>query len=81
MLDAWEEISFEPEEYLELDDERVLVLVRISGRGKMSGVRVGTKGAGVCHVGAGKITRIVSYWDRDRAFADLGLVAGGVPPG
>jgi ketosteroid isomerase-like protein len=77
MLDAWEHISFKPEEYRELDDERVLVLLEISGRGKMSGVQVGTKGAGVCHVGAGRITRIVSYWDRERAFADLGLVSEG----
>jgi ketosteroid isomerase-like protein len=73
-LRAWDDWRTEPEDYRELDEERVLVLVRYSGRGKASGVPLArTKGAVVCHVREGKLTRIVRYWDRDRAFADLGL--------
>jgi hypothetical protein len=33
-LSAWEDFRFDAEEYRELDDERVLVLTRFSGRGE-----------------------------------------------
>ena len=66
------------DEYRELDDERILVLMFHCGRGKTSGLDVGemgTKraGANVLHVCNGKVKRLVLYWDRDRALADLGL--------
>ena len=66
----------EADEYRALDDERVLVLMHFSGRGKTSGLEVGDiqmKGANLFHVRGGKVTRLVTYWDRERAFADLGL--------
>jgi ketosteroid isomerase-like protein len=75
-LSAWTDISQEAEDYRELDDGRVLVFVRWSGRGKTSGLEVGqmrTRGANVFHVHGGKVTRLVHYWDSDRALADLGL--------
>jgi ketosteroid isomerase-like protein len=77
---AWEGFRLQVDEYRELDDERVLVLVRRRGRGKTSGVELGhmqTKAAHLFHVRDGKVTRIVAYWDRDRALADLGLAPEG----
>ena len=74
--DTWEEYRVEVDEYRELDDERVLVLIRRSGRGKASGLelgQMGAKGAGLFHIRGGEVTRIVRYWDRAHAFADLGL--------
>jgi ketosteroid isomerase-like protein len=73
---AWEEFHSEADEYRELDGERVLVLVRMIGRGKTSGLDLGqlrTKAADVFHIRGGKVTRLVVYMDAERALADLGL--------
>jgi ketosteroid isomerase-like protein len=75
-LSAWEGLRSEAQEYRELDDERVLVLSRYSGRGKTSGLelaQMGASGAGVAHIRDGKVTRVVWYTDRQHALADLGL--------
>jgi ketosteroid isomerase-like protein len=70
---AWDDWRNLAEAYREIDDERVLVLDRASGRGKTSGLPVTTQGATLIQVRAGKVMRIVTYWDRERALADLGL--------
>jgi ketosteroid isomerase-like protein len=75
-LRVWEGYRFEAEEYRELDGERVLVVIDISARGKASGLELGqvrSQGASLFHVRGGKVTRLVLYWDSQRAFADLGL--------
>src|SRR5579859_2663293 len=75
-LNAWQALRFEADRYHELDDERVLVLMHFSARGKRSGLELGqvrTDGATLFHVCGGKVTRYVFYWQRDRALADLGL--------
>jgi ketosteroid isomerase-like protein len=76
ILDAWEDTRIEADEYSELDDTRVLVFNHLSGRGKRSGLDVSQmqrNGAAILHVSDGKITKYVSYNDRERAFADLGI--------
>jgi ketosteroid isomerase-like protein len=75
-LTAWEDFRGEANEYRELDADRVLVLTRWGGRGKTSGLELGqmtTNSAVVFHIREGKVTRLVPYFDRERAFADLGL--------
>ena len=72
-LTAFDDLRTEVEEYRALDDERVLVLMRLSGRGRTSGLDVGDlvmKGVNLFHVRDGKVTRLVLYWDRERAVAD-----------
>jgi ketosteroid isomerase-like protein len=59
-----------------IDAERVLGLVRFGGRGRASGVdleQMRTEGAHIFHVRDGKVTRVVLYFNRERALADLGL--------
>jgi ketosteroid isomerase-like protein len=76
VLGAWQDFRAKLVSCRALDDERVLVLTDNGGRGKASGLAVDhlrTKGANVFYVRDGKVTRLVAYWDRDRALADLGL--------
>ena len=73
VLDAWEGYRGEAEEYREIDEEKVLALITVSGRGKASGLHVETPAANLFHIRDGKVTRLAIYWDRDLAFADLGL--------
>jgi ketosteroid isomerase-like protein len=75
-LSTWQEWRVEAEEYRELDAERVLVLFHFSARGKTSGLEVGqlgTKGASLFHLRGGKVTRLVQYLDRAKAFEAVGL--------
>ena len=77
-LSPWENYRTEVDEYRELDAERLLVLAHFSGRGKASGLEAsqwGTTrgGANLLQVRDGKVTRLVIYWDRKHALADLGL--------
>jgi len=80
-LGAWEDVRQETDELREVDDERVLALTHFRGRGKASGLEFGqirsTGEAGLFHVRGGRVTRLVYYLDRGRAFADLGLAAEG----
>ena len=76
LLSAWEDCCVEAVEYRELDSERVLVFSHYSGRGKSSGLDIGhmrAQATDVFHIRYGKVTRLVTYADRDRALADLGL--------
>jgi hypothetical protein len=72
-LTTWKGYRTEAEEYRELDDERILVLTRDTARGRGSGVDTMQMRANVIHLQRGRVTRIATYWERDRALADLGL--------
>jgi ketosteroid isomerase-like protein len=81
-LSAWGDFRAEADDYQVLDDERVLVLNSFGGRGKTSGVGVGhlmTKGASLFYVRNGKVSKLVLFWDRAHAFADLDLAEGRCP--
>jgi ketosteroid isomerase-like protein len=75
-LDAWANLRAEPDEFRNLGDCRILALHTWSARGKASGFAVegmAAKSAVLFHITADKVTRLVAYQDRDRAFADRGL--------
>jgi ketosteroid isomerase-like protein len=76
VLQPWEELRVAAEELRELDDDRVLVLSTVTGRGRRSGLdasQIATQGAQLFEIRDGKVTRLVQYYTRERAFADLGL--------
>ena len=79
-VDAWSGFRTKAEGYRELDDERVLALHRFTALGRASGVQLGQTGSrGAClfHLRDGKVTRLLLYWDRSHALADLGLTPEG----
>ena len=63
------------EDYREIDQERVLVPVRLTGHGRASGLELADIASRrcLCSIRDGKVAQVVIYWDRDRLFADLGL--------
>jgi len=75
-LSAWEGWRGEAEEYRDVDGERVLVLIVGSGRGKTSGLaaeQIRARGVNLFYLRNGKVAKLVVYFNRDRALADLGL--------
>jgi ketosteroid isomerase-like protein len=77
-MGVFRDVHAEVERYEELDAERVLVFELRGARGKASGLELGrmrSEGAVLFHVRDGRVARLVFYWDRDRALADLGLEA------
>jgi ketosteroid isomerase-like protein len=73
-MSAWAVFSVEAEEYREIDHERVLVPARFRGRGKASGTEVTrAMGCHLFHIRCRRVARQAFYWDREQAFADLGL--------
>jgi len=75
-LEAWEDFHVSADQLRELDRARVLALIRRSGRGRASQLAVEqmqSLAADIFHILDGKVMQLVHYWERDRAFADLGL--------
>ena len=75
-ITAFDHLTVMAEEYRELDDERVLVLTRNEGRGRTSGLDIGrmaTPGANLFHLRNGRVAKLVLYFDREAALAELAL--------
>jgi ketosteroid isomerase-like protein len=73
-LSGWKDFRAAPEQYLLVDDDRILVFVINSGYGRTSGVEFEQRSvANFFEIRDGKVTKLVLYWDRDRALADSGL--------
>ena len=68
MLSAWHGLRTAVEEFFELDDGRVLVLLKNEGRGRESGIEIGeisARAANLFTIRDEKVTRLILYWDRD----------------
>ena len=75
-LRGWRDFRAEPEQFIVADETRILVFVRNSGLGRTSGVQMDERSvANLFEIHDGRVTRLVIYWQRDRALADLGLEA------
>jgi ketosteroid isomerase-like protein len=77
-MGVWKNVRAEVQEYREIDAERVLVLEWRRARGRASGLdlrRMRSEGAALLHLRDERVARLVFYWDRARALADLGWPA------
>jgi hypothetical protein len=79
-LGDWSDLKAAAEKYLSLDREHVLVpyqseASRPTSRPKQPLARA--HGATLFQVHASRVTRIVQYYDRKRAFADFGISSEG----
>ena len=75
-LSAWRDYRAVAEEYGELDDGSIVVLTAFHARGRASETEVRqvlARGASVMRIDDGKVTKVVLYYSRNRALADLGL--------
>jgi ketosteroid isomerase-like protein len=70
--DVWDDFRFEPEELIDAGG-RVVAVVRLSGKGKGSGVPVDQTDSHVWTLGDGKCTRLAVYQDRAEALEAAGL--------
>lgn len=80
-LNAWEDLRMEAADCRELDDGRVLLVGYWRARGKRSGLEMRPRQALLFQIRDGRVTRLVTYIDHQRALADLGLApdAGSSP--
>jgi ketosteroid isomerase-like protein len=70
----WAEIRFEPQEYIEAGDQ-VVVIARLVGRGRKSGVQVTRTWAYVWTIRAKRALRIEAYADRAEALEAVGVAS------
>jgi ketosteroid isomerase-like protein len=75
MNEEWEGFHIEPDEFREIDDQRVLVLGRLLGRGKASGMDFEAPAAWVCELRDGKVAKVQFYAHEEAARDELGLDA------
>ena len=66
-------IHFEPERFIDVDDERVLVFVRVSATGTGSGVHVDNRVAHELTLRDGRVVRVRVFGDRNQALEAAGL--------
>jgi ketosteroid isomerase-like protein len=75
--ELWEAFDIVVEEYVEVDDERVIALMTSSARGRSSGIElVDQKAASMFTVRDGRIVHVKLFPDRADAFAEAGIPHG-----
>jgi len=72
MAEAWGQFRWIPERYVDAGDQ-VVVFIRMTVEGKMSGVSVDQSMAHLCTVRNGKLIRHETFWSRDQALEAAGL--------
>jgi ketosteroid isomerase-like protein len=72
-LEAWDEFHWDPQEIIEVDEARVIVVNRVRGRGRGSGVTVDATGAQLWTIADGKVRGVKLYQSEMDALEAAGL--------
>src|SRR5262245_27701764 len=72
-LDTFDDFRQDPVEQIDVGDDKVIVVFRISGRAKLRGVETNLTYYALYTVRGGKIERGREYWTRDEALPAAGL--------
>ena len=72
-LDTFDDFRAEPVELIEAGEDKVIVVVRVSGRAKLSGVETDLTYAELWTLRDGKVAWGRQYWTRDEALEAAGL--------
>jgi ketosteroid isomerase-like protein len=72
-LDMFDDFKAEPVELIEAGEDKVIAVVRISGRAKLSGVETDLTYAELWTLRDGKVAWGRQYWTRDEAVEAAGL--------
>ena len=70
---AWSDYSAEPEEFIDVDDERVIAVFRVKATGRGSGAELERQDASVNVVRDGQIVRLDYYNSKQQALKAVGL--------
>jgi ketosteroid isomerase-like protein len=71
-LGAWDDFRAEPDRFIETG-RHVVVFTHVHAWGKDSGAEVSADTATVWTIEAGRVVRLVLYWDSHKALEDVGL--------
>jgi ketosteroid isomerase-like protein len=72
-LEAWDEFHWDPQELVEVDEARVVVVSRVRGRGRGSGVEVDATGAQLWTITGGKVRSVKLYQSKAEALEAVGV--------
>ena len=70
-LESWEYVQMEPEDFIEVGGDHVVVLLRLHMRGKGSGLGVEARTTNVWTVRDGKAVRVAVYNDKVEALESV----------
>ena len=72
-LEAWQEVRWDPQEFIEVDEARVIVVNRVRMRGKRSGADVEAIGVQLWTITDGKGRKVKLYQTKGEALEAAGL--------
>jgi ketosteroid isomerase-like protein len=67
LYSAWERMDLECEELIDAGEDQVIAVLRVHGWGRLSGIEVEYRPAGIWTLRGGRVVRVVWYASREEA--------------